>query len=299
MADKIQSKADMLISVIVPCYNQARYLAEALDSVKYQTYTSWECIIVDDGSPDDTADVAKRFCNLDKRFKYLKKENGGLSSARNAGLQFARGVYIQFLDADDFIHKEKFLSAANYINNFPECNLVLCNFKLYNDNLNQYTLPEFSINKHITFKDIITDWDIAFVIPIHCGIIKKEIMPEFNEQLKAKEDWLFWIEIFKHIKDYHFINEFYAFYRRHNNNMTNEYEFIKENTLSAYVFAHNIVNSPELKNIIFSKYHHYSTEVIKKNKKDLQLAKKSYSYKVGNLVLKPFSFFKQLISSSK
>lgn len=80
---KIPSLNLSLISVIVPCYNQAQYLDECLQSVLDQTYQNWECIIVNDGSPDNTEEIALRWTKKDSRFRYLKKENEGLSSARN------------------------------------------------------------------------------------------------------------------------------------------------------------------------------------------------------------------------
>ena len=73
------------VSIIVPCYNQAQYLDDCLQSVLDQTYQDWECIIVNDGSPDNTAIIASVWTARDPRFKYIYKENGGLSSARNAG----------------------------------------------------------------------------------------------------------------------------------------------------------------------------------------------------------------------
>ena len=97
-----------LISVIVPCYNQAQYLDECLQSVLDQTYQNWECIIVNDGSPDHTEEVANKWLEKDPRFRYIDKENGGLSSARNAGLKEAKGEWIQFLDCDDKINTISF-----------------------------------------------------------------------------------------------------------------------------------------------------------------------------------------------
>ena len=84
----------MLISIIVPCYNQAQYLDECLQSVLDQTYHNWECIIVNDGSPDNTEEFANKWTAKDSRFKYLLKTNGGLSSARNAGIETANGEWI-------------------------------------------------------------------------------------------------------------------------------------------------------------------------------------------------------------
>lgn len=92
-----------LISVIVPCYNQAQFLDECLQSVLEQTYQNWECIIVNDGSPDNTEEVALEWTKKDVRFIYLKKDNGGLSSARNAGIEKAKGEWILPLDCDDKI----------------------------------------------------------------------------------------------------------------------------------------------------------------------------------------------------
>lgn len=96
-----------LVSIIIPCYNQAHYLPDALESVLAQKYPEWECIIVNDGSRDQTEAVAIEWVAGDKRFTYILKENGGLSSTRNRGLQAATGRYIQFLDADDVIDEEK------------------------------------------------------------------------------------------------------------------------------------------------------------------------------------------------
>lgn len=96
-----------LVSIIIPCYNQAQYLPQALASVLAQSHTHWECIIVNDGSSDNTERVAKEWTKKDARLIYVKKLNGGLSSARNAGLDLANGKYIQFLDADDILETDK------------------------------------------------------------------------------------------------------------------------------------------------------------------------------------------------
>jgi glycosyltransferase involved in cell wall biosynthesis len=88
------------ISVIIPCYNQGRFLGEALDSVVGQTYASVEAIVVDDGSTDNTAEVAARYRD---RVRYVRKENAGLPAARNTGILAAEGEFVLFLDSDDFL----------------------------------------------------------------------------------------------------------------------------------------------------------------------------------------------------
>lgn len=91
------------ISIIIPVYNVEPYIRKCLDSVKAQTFTDFEAIIVDDSSPDDSIKIAMEFVVSDPRFKIVTRENGGLSAARNTGIEHANGKYIAFLDSDDFI----------------------------------------------------------------------------------------------------------------------------------------------------------------------------------------------------
>jgi glycosyltransferase involved in cell wall biosynthesis len=93
-----------LVSVIIPCYRQARYLPEAIDSVLAQSHPAVEAIVVNDGSDDDTESVARRY---GERVRYVWRPNGGISAARNTGIQHARGAYLKFLDADDYLHPEQ------------------------------------------------------------------------------------------------------------------------------------------------------------------------------------------------
>ena len=92
-----------LISVVIPAYNAGQFLDETLESVLSQTYENWECIIVNDGSTDNTESIAQKWCEKDSRFRLTNKENGGLSSARNWGIKESKAEYIAFLDADDIL----------------------------------------------------------------------------------------------------------------------------------------------------------------------------------------------------
>lgn len=89
------------ISIIVPCYNQATYINRCLESVIIQDFENWECLLINDGSTDETESICLDWTQRDERFKYFFKENGGLSSARNLGMSKAEGNYIFFLDSDD------------------------------------------------------------------------------------------------------------------------------------------------------------------------------------------------------
>src|SRR4051794_34828743 len=112
------------ISVVVPAYNYAQFLPVALDSIIAQTYADWECIIVDDGSTDDTAAVADAYVRRDPRFRYIHQANRGLAGARNTGVRNATGDAIQFLDADDRLLPPKLERHAAYLEAHPECDIV-------------------------------------------------------------------------------------------------------------------------------------------------------------------------------
>ena len=92
-----------LISVIVPIYNVEKYLDRCVDSIINQTYKNLEIILVDDGSPDNCPQMCDDYAKKDSRIKVVHKENGGLSDARNVGMEVATGEYVSFIDSDDYI----------------------------------------------------------------------------------------------------------------------------------------------------------------------------------------------------
>ena len=91
------------VSVIVPVYNQERYLEECINSIRRQTLAEWECLIINDGSSDSSGEIARRFSEADSRIRYFEQKNRGVSSARNLGMRRASGRYLCFVDGDDFI----------------------------------------------------------------------------------------------------------------------------------------------------------------------------------------------------
>ncbi len=108
---------ELMISVIIPVYNAEKYLDECLVSVEKQTYRNFECIMIDDGSTDGSAEIAKSYALRDSRFRYFYQDNAGVSAARNQGLDKAKGRYVTFLDADDSLEDTYF---QEYMNCFQE-----------------------------------------------------------------------------------------------------------------------------------------------------------------------------------
>src|SRR5829696_5537524 len=109
-----------LVSVVIPCYNQAHFLGEAIESVLAQSHPNFEVIVVDDGSPDNTSEVAARYPGV----RLVRQENQGLSGARHAGLARSEGEYVVFLDADDRLLPEALEAHLEHLKAHPECAFV-------------------------------------------------------------------------------------------------------------------------------------------------------------------------------
>ena len=107
----------MLFSIIIPVYKVEKYIVDCLESVRKQTFTDFEVIMVNDGSPDESPRICDRYARQDNRFQVIHKENGGLSSARNVGITHAKGDYIVFLDSDDLISDDALEKLSGFVTN--------------------------------------------------------------------------------------------------------------------------------------------------------------------------------------
>lgn len=175
-----------LISVIVPCYNQAQYLDECLQSVLDQTFSDWECIIVNDGSPDNTEELAKNWIQKDSRFKYLYKENGGVASARNYAISYAQGEWILPLDGDDKI-SEKYLELAE--EKFCENpTIIYCEAEYFGEKNGENILDDYSLEK-ILLQNLI------FCTAFYKKSDWLKVGGYDLNMIYGLEDWEFWISI--------------------------------------------------------------------------------------------------------
>ena len=215
-----------LISVIVPCYNQAQYLDECLQSVLDQTYTDWECIIVNDGSPDHTEEIAKKWVEKDARFRYLFKENGGLSSARNAGIEIAKGEWILPLDADDKIGNQYLELAEKEFE--KDYTVIYCEAELFGNEIGKWHLPEFSLE------------NLAKKNCIFCSAFyKKEDWKKVNgydiNMIYGLEDYEFWISLLKNKNTVKKLPQTLFYYRVKENSMLTSLKSERINKMFNYI----------------------------------------------------------------
>jgi glycosyltransferase involved in cell wall biosynthesis len=175
-----------LVSVIIPCYKQAQYLPEAIDSVLAQSYPRVEVIVINDGSPDDTEGVARRY---GERIRYFWQPNSGISSARNTGFAYSSGAYVKFLDSDDLLHPEQIARQVEALGGRPDAvSFTAC--RLFRDGHPEQYLDHVPHQAKSLLPDLLRgeiDWGsiLCYLFPRHLV----ETVGGFIEGAHYAEDW--------------------------------------------------------------------------------------------------------------
>ena len=198
-----ESKA--LISIIVPIYNVEKYLRQCLDSIQDQSYQNFECLLINDGSPDNSADICKEYVSKDPRFRYIEKENGGVSSARNLGLEHSKGEYITFIDSDDWVDSD-YLEVLYKSLTDEKADVAVSTYKQFNMDDNNYYVHSYQrgYEKKIFTGPELIDEFIALDTFDHsyrfvCGkLVRKCLLDKiaFNEKTTLGEDMEFWLKLY-------------------------------------------------------------------------------------------------------
>jgi glycosyltransferase involved in cell wall biosynthesis len=208
-----ERKSQVLISVLIPTCNCAKWIAQAIDSVLSQDYDNLEIIVVDDGSTDNTREIVECY---GKPVKYFYKENGGISSSRNACLREAKGEYIAWLDADDYWAKGKLQAQVKYFEEHPDCEIVFTGYKNFIEN--EEIKYQANVQKEL-------DLEQRYKHYLPSALIKKEVFEKcgiFREDFPKGEDadWLFRLKTFTGVNMKNYIENIYYFRRLHGNNIT-------------------------------------------------------------------------------
>ena len=199
-----------LVDVIVPCFNQGRFLRAAIESLQAQSLQDWRAIVVDDGSSDETPAVCDALAAREPRMTVLRKFNGGLSSARNAGLRKATAEFVQFLDADDLLEAGKLAAHVACLRRDERVDVVFGN-AMYFDDANPQRMARNGLTADPVRRDV--DWISAYAadarpmhekllvrnqFPVPCALIRRcavERAGLFDETLPTLEDWDFWMRL--------------------------------------------------------------------------------------------------------
>jgi glycosyltransferase involved in cell wall biosynthesis len=206
-----------LVTVVIPCYNQAHFLREAIESVHSQTYRNFEIIVIDDGSTDNTSEVASRY----EQVRLLRQENRGLAGARNTGIRHSEGDYLVFLDADDRLLPEALEVGVRELETHPGCAFVSGHCSLISADGSFLSTPPGS---QIEGGHYLTLLRYNYVWTPGVAMFRRAVLESvgaFDTSLKAAEDWDIYLRVASKLPIFHH-GEVVVEYRQHGSKMTGD-----------------------------------------------------------------------------
>ena len=203
------------ISIVIPCFNSEKYLEETLDCLLKQIFQDWECVIVNNGSTDQTLQIAETFSEKDQRFRVISKEHGGISSGRNLGILSAKGKYIQLLDSDDLITPNKLQNEIEFLSEHHEVDIVYSGARYFYSNdpkreLHIYSdtgwtgVIEIDRSDQLVLEAILNRNPFVTSAPLYRSSVFKDI-GIYDESLQYIEDWDFQIRCALAGKVFHYL----------------------------------------------------------------------------------------------
>lgn len=231
------------VSIIMPVYNAEKYVSEAIESVRNQSYENWELIIVDDGSIDRSPEIIDAYSRKDPRIKSLHQKKQGVSMARNFALCQTHGEYVTFIDSDDVYHPDRLYRMVQIFEKYPNCDIV---FSSYTEFMGEWKYSEASNSGEIKVYDdeilihVISDTKNHFVwnAMIRSGIAGKE---QFAP-IRFAEDYCYIRDCAYHCRQMAVLEDVLYFYRRDN-----------ENAMTSHFFSEKYV--PDYMELVKNAYH--------------------------------------------
>ena len=219
----------MKVSVIIPVYNVEKYLEHCLNSIVEQSYDNLEIIIINDGSTDKSGEICEKFASEDLRIKLIHQINGGVSVARNTGIDHATGDYVTFVDSDDWLESNMYEGMAAQIDKRPELDMIMCDTILISDEC-QKKSSEFIRGGYYSKNEIISDLyptllvteDFAKIplVSACSSLFRRSVLVKngirFDPSLKYSEDYLFMAQMMINVNSYFYLKgDFNYNYRQH------------------------------------------------------------------------------------
>jgi len=240
-----------LVSIIIPTYNRAHLIGETLDSVLAQTYTHWECIVVDDGSTDNTADLLKTYCEKDARFQFHQRPADrpkGANACRNYGFELSKGEYINWFDSDDMMLAEKLETQILALHNSNYDYTICQTMKIDATNNKKIGL----ITPNLISENIFEDYILAKIFwltgaPLWKNQFLKKTRLIFDEELHQAQDYDFHMRILYVSENYLPIDKPMVLFKQHEGNMSNSMIDSTEKILSNAKVNNNILTKYKYK----------------------------------------------------
>ena len=236
-----------LISIIIPTYNNEKEIERCLKSIITQTYTNIEMIVINDGSTDSTQSILEKYAKKDKRIKILFQDKQGVSNARNYGMKYAKGEYLAFVDADDWIEETMYEKLMKKMQEY-DCDIVRCNYEV---NINEkntietgslYDLGSKKISLQESNQKLFSYFMRFMPSYIWLLLIKRSSFTnlEFDNELIILEDKLFYYDLFCQGKTIYFYDEILYHYYKNKISVTNSKKNYEERLISIIQFVDKI-----------------------------------------------------------
>lgn len=232
-------KYNKLVSIIVPVFNCEAYLDKCLNSILNQSYTNLEIILVDDGSTDNSGIICDKFSELDSRVRVIHKDNQGVAIARNTGIKCSNGIYIGFVDSDDFLESTMYEKMINQMDN-NNADLVMCNYYILKDGIVDY--HNHNIENNILEIENLDEFFYLMNKDYYRGfcwnkLFKKSLLNNlsFDSNIAMCEDLLFVSQYATLCKKMVFLNEcLYNYYQREGSAVNSKINYKHLTAIKAY-----------------------------------------------------------------
>lgn len=215
----IDLKNNTSVSILIPCYNSSGYVEKTLDSLLSQTYTNWECIIVDDHSTDNSTEIVQQYINTyPRKFRLYTTPRKGACAARNVAFKYSKGDYIQYLDADDLLSPNKIEEQLKLFSQFGENILVNCKWGRFTGNKESVKWEKQPIDKDYDHPiEWLTDsWMGNGMAANSCWLIPRHLIEKagpWNESLQINQDGEFFCRVLMHAQSIRFAPNAGVYYR--------------------------------------------------------------------------------------
>lgn len=231
------------ISIIIPTYNRAHLICETLDSIKKQTYAYWECIIVDDGSTDDTEALIGNYTKKDNRFYFYKRPENrrkGPGACRNYGFEMSKGDFIHFMDSDDLYYP---YSLEIYTREFRcSCDAVVAKVET-----TDFKTGEIHKVNSLEYDNLIEDFFVGSIIFYVSGPMWKKTFLQskilFDEEIRRQDDWDFNIRMLLEKPQINFLDIALINYRKHNDSLNSEVSKLNLDEINSHIYARNKIEA--------------------------------------------------------
>lgn len=290
------SEKQAKVTVVIPCYNDGKYIDEAVDSILAQTFQDFEIIIVNDGSTDPSTNNLLNSYNRPKT-RVLFKENGHLSSARNYGIKHSESEYILPLDADDIFEPTYLEKAVKILDENPEVGVVTCDIRLFENAQGIWRSKSGDMMDLLTKNDICGNSLFRFKCWEDAG--------GYNEKMRGFEDWDFWIGVGKKGWKFYSIPEVLFNYRITHKSMYQNVLQKSPDLTRQIVENHIEIYRQHFVSVIYEKQKQLLQMEMKMQQQDekwqqkVAALKKSTAYKLGSFITTPIKRIMALGSSSK